>query len=274
MSCRASNAGLNRLLEVMAALRDPETGCPWDIEQTFASIAPYTIEEAYEVADAIEREDWGELKGELGDLLLQVIYYTQMGSEAGLFTFDEVAGVIADKMIARHPHVFGDEEVANSAAQTRAWEDVKAQERAAKAQSNGKEPSLLDNLPLNFPGLTRAVKLQKRMSRVGFDWSDPAPAKAKIEEEIAEFEMALAQGEGSARLEDEMGDILFTVANYARLLNIDPEAALRRCNAKVERRFRAIEDMTNSSLQDLGLEELDALWDEVKRQEKAAGGSR
>lgn len=267
------NEGLNSLLAVMRRLRDPQTGCPWDIEQTFATIAPYTIEEAYEVADAIEREDWGDLKGELGDLLLQTVYYTQMGEEQSLFTFDEVAAAVADKMIARHPHVFGDEAVDGSAAQSIAWEEVKAQERAAKALAKGEPPSLLDNVPLNLPGLSRALKLQKRLSRAGFDWSDPAPARAKIDEELGEFDEALAEGEAHERLEDELGDILFTVANYARLLKIDPEAALRRCNAKVERRFRAVEKLADHAPEKRSLAELDRLWDEVKRQEKKASST-
>lgn len=260
--------GLERLLEVMRRLRDPESGCPWDIEQTFSTIAPYTIEEAYEVADAIGREDWQDLKGELGDLLLQVVYYTQMGSEQGLFDFDDVASAIASKMIERHPHVFGGDAIEDAASQSVAWEDTKARERRAKAEARGEASSLLDNVPLNLPALTRALKLQKRMSRVGFDWSKPEPARAKIEEELAEFQAAVDNEETDERLADEMGDILFTVANYARLMNIDPEAALRRCNAKVTRRFQAVERMAGDKLPAMSLEDMDQLWNLAKNDER------
>ncbi len=264
-------SGLDRLLEVMRRLRDPATGCPWDIEQRFATIAPYTIEEAYEVADAIEREDWDALPGEIGDLLLQVVYYTQMGSEAGRFDFDAVANGIADKMIARHPHVFGDEEVAGSASLRTIWEERKAAERAAKPDGDG---SLLADVPLGFPALTRALKLQKRAARAGFDWGDARPILAKLREEIAELEEALDGGAPVAEQELELGDLLFTVVNLARHLELDPEAALRATNAKFERRFRSIEAAVATSgraVADTGLDELEALWEAAKAAERPTG---
>ena len=261
------DGGMPRLLEIMRRLRDPDTGCPWDIEQDFASIAPYTIEEAYEVADAIARADWGELEGELGDLLLQTVYHTQMASEAGHFTFDSVVKAIADKMVARHPHVFGDESRDKSAAQQTAdWEKIKAAERAGKAQSR-----TLDGVATGLPALTRAVKLQKRAARVGFDWPDTSHVIDKIIEEAGELVEArdrLTQTE----VEEEFGDLLFVVANLARHLDIDPETALRATNAKFTRRFEAVEDALKAkgkTPSDSDLAEMDALWDQVKAAEKA-----
>ncbi len=262
------DGGMPRLLEIMRRLRDPDTGCPWDIEQDFNTIAPYTIEEAYEVADAIARSDWSELEGELGDLLLQTVYHTQMGEEAGHFTFDTVVKAISDKMVARHPHVFGDESRDKSAEQQTAdWEKIKATERAGKKQTR-----TLDGVAVGLPALTRAVKLQKRAARVGFDWPDTTHVIDKIVEEAGELVEArntLSQRE----IEEEFGDLLFVVANLARHLDIDPEAALRSANAKFNRRFAAVED----ALADKGrspaqsdLAEMDALWDAVKAQEKAA----
>ena len=257
--------GFQRLIEVMRRLRDPQGGCPWDIEQDFGSIAPYTIEEAYEVADAIAREAWGELEGELGDLLLQVIYHGQMGAEAGHFDTDSIARRITTKMIERHPHVFGSERGEKSAEQqTRDWEAAKAAERA-----QGGETRTLDGVALGLPALLRALKLQKRLSRVGFDWNDPGPVLDKLVEEIAELRDAreVSQDETEA----EFGDILFVLVNLARHWNIDPEAALRRTNAKVERRFAAIEDRlaeTGRSPSEASLAEMDALWDAVKADEK------
>ncbi|MDG4648806.1 nucleoside triphosphate pyrophosphohydrolase [Roseibacterium sp. SDUM158017] len=253
---------IDRLRAIMARLRDPATGCPWDIEQDFASIAPYTIEEAYEVADAIERQAWDELKGELGDLLFQSVYHAQMAEEAGHFTFDEVAAAIADKMVARHPHVFGDESRDKSAEQqTRDWEAVKAAERASRAKGG-----VLDDVALGLPALMRAEKLQKRAARVGFDW----PQVDQVIDKIAEEARELAEARNGAphdRIEDEMGDLLFVVANLARHLKVDPEAALRRANAKFTRRFAHIE----ARLAELGkrpgdstLDEMDALWNEAK----------
>lgn len=261
------NAGIDRLLEIMRRLRDPETGCPWDIEQDFTSIAPYTIEEAYEVADTIERKAWGEMEGELGDLLLQTVYHTQMGSEAGHFTFQSVVQAISDKMVARHPHVFGDETRDKSAdQQTADWEKIKASERASKAQQGA-----LDGVAANLPALLRAQKLQKRAARVGFDWPDTSDVLAKIQEEAAELTEArdhLTQDE----VEEEFGDLLFVMANLARHMNVEPETALRRANAKFTRRFEGVEARLaaiGKAPQDSNLAEMDALWDAVKKTEKA-----
>ncbi|MBY5932770.1 nucleoside triphosphate pyrophosphohydrolase [Tateyamaria omphalii] len=261
------NAGIERLLEIMRRLRDPETGCPWDVEQTFQTIAPYTIEEAYEVADAIEREDWTELEGELGDLLLQSVYHTAIGEEAGHFSFHSVVTNISNKMVDRHPHVFGDESRDKSAEQqTRDWEAIKAAERAGKAQKGA-----LDGVAMNLPALLRAVKLQKRAARVGFDWPETAQVIDKIKEEAAELVEA-RDTMGHDEMVDEMGDLLFVVANLARHLGVEPEEALRRTNAKFTRRFSAIEAtlaQDGKRPQDSTLEEMDALWNAVKAQEKA-----
>ncbi|WP_068113215.1 nucleoside triphosphate pyrophosphohydrolase [Pseudoruegeria marinistellae] len=255
-----------RLLEIMARLRDPDHGCPWDIEQSWETIAPYTIEEAYEVADAIEREAWNEVKDELGDLLLQVVYFAQMGAEEGRFTFAEIADGISDKMVARHPHVFGDESRDKSAEQqTRDWEVQKAKERAAKGEAR-----VLDGVALGLPALLRAYKLQKRAARVGFDWENPDLVLDKIREEAEELAQATAKGDTDA-IEDEMGDMLFVLANLARHLGIDPEQALRRTNAKFTRRFNAIEDALHEggrTPSDASLEEMDALWTEIKGRER------
>ena len=262
------HGGMPRLLEIMRCLRDPETGCPWDIEQTFATIAPYTIEEAYEVADAIEREAWDELKGELGDLLFQSVFHAQMASEKGLFTFDEVADTMSDKMVARHPHVFGDENRDKSAEQqTVDWETIKAAERAEKAQKG-----TLDGVAVGLPALLRAVKLQKRAARVGFDWPGADHVLDKITEETAE--LVEARDELShEEMEEEFGDLLFVIANLARHLQIDPESALRAANAKFTRRFEGIEARLaemGKTPEDSDLQEMDALWDAVKAAEKAA----
>ena len=257
--------GLPRLLEIMRRLRDPETGCPWDIEQTYASIAPYTIEEAYEVADAIEREAWDELEAELGDLLLQVVYYAEMGSEDGRFDFASVADRISDKMVARHPHVFGDQSRDKSAdQQTRDWEKQKAAERAAKG-----ETGVLDGVAMGLPALTRAVKLQKRAARVGFDWNDPAAVLAKLNEEAAEL-VAARETLSQAEVTDELGDMFFVLANLARHLEVDPEEALRGTNAKFTRRFQAIEAAlakAGRTPAEASLAEVDALWDAAKAAE-------
>lgn len=253
---------IDRLLEVMARLRDPESGCPWDREQTFATIAPYTIEEAYEVADAIAREDTADLRDELGDLLLQVVYHARMAEEDGLFAFDDVAAAIADKMIRRHPHVFGTAGPRGTDAQVQAWEEQKATERAAKA---GDRPaSLMDDVPVALPALTRAVKLQKRAARVGLDWQDGVTGVlAKLEEEIAEFAEAAQRGDHAGET-DEVGDLLFTLVNLARHRGIDPEEALRGANRKFESRFRAMETISEGPLAELNAPALDALWREVK----------
>ncbi|MCR8826740.1 nucleoside triphosphate pyrophosphohydrolase [Pseudosulfitobacter koreensis] len=262
------SAGIERLLEIMRRLRDPETGCPWDIEQTFDSIAPYTIEEAYEVADAIERRDWPELEGELGDLLLQSVYHTAIGEEAGHFTFQSVVRNISNKMVARHPHVFGDESRDKSAEQQTAdWEKIKAAERAGKAQRG-----TLDGVAIGLPALMRAVKLQKRAARVGFDWPTTAQVIDKITEEAAELVEA-RDTLSHAEVTEEFGDLLFVMANLGRHLGVDPEEALRAANAKFTRRFEGVErrlaDMGKTP-NDSDLAEMDALWDTEKAVEKAA----
>lgn len=261
------DGGLPRLLEIMRRLRDPETGCPWDIEQDFRSIAPYTIEEAYEVADAIERGDWAELEGELGDLLLQTVYHTQMGAEAGYFDFASVTKAIADKMVDRHPHVFGDESRDKSAEQQTAdWEKIKAAERAKKAQQGA-----LDGVAVGLPALLRAYKLQKRAARVGFDWPETAQVLDKIAEEARELVEA-RDSLPQDKVEEEMGDLLFVMANLARHLEVEPEAALRRANAKFTRRFKSIEAelaARGKAPTDSTLEEMDALWDAAKVAERA-----
>jgi len=259
---------IDRLIEVMARLRDPNTGCPWDREQDFASIAPYTIEEAYEVADAIERADMPALKEELGDLLLQVVYHAQMAQEQSAFDFEAVAAGIADKMVRRHPHVFGEDTIANAAGQTSAWEQHKAAERAAKAKTG--PSSALDGVAAALPALMRAEKLQKRASRVGFDWNDPSLVLDKLDEEIAELKVEMAQGAPPDRMTDEIGDMLFVVANLARHFKVDPEAALRQANAKFELRFRQIETRLAAqgrTAEQASLEEMEALWQEAKSQE-------
>ena len=263
----AGQRGIDRLVEVMRRLRDPATGCPWDRAQSFATIAPYTIEEAYEVADAIERGDLTELEGELGDLLLQVVYHARLAEEAGHFDLDRVAHGIADKMIRRHPHVFGDDAIADAAGQQVAWEQHKLRERAGKA-AVGADPSVLADVARALPALTRALKLQRRAAWVGFDWQRAAPVLAKLHEELDELEQALAAGDRGA-VRDELGDLLFTVVNLARHLDVDPEAALRGCNARFEQRFRAIERALAAAqgreLRCCSPEELDHLWREAKR---------
>ncbi|UWR05901.1 nucleoside triphosphate pyrophosphohydrolase [Ruegeria sp. B32] len=265
-----TDAGIERLLEIMRRLRDPDTGCPWDIEQDFATIAPYTIEEAYEVADAIERQAWDELKGELGDLLFQSVFHAQMAEEAGHFTFQDVVRTMSDKMVVRHPHVFGDESRDKSAEQqTSDWEAIKAAERAGKEQKGA-----LDGVAANLPALLRAYKLQKRAARVGFDWPDVSHVLAKITEEAAELAEARDQMDADA-LEDEFGDLLFVIVNLGRHLGIEPEAALRRTNAKFTRRFEQVESRLatrGKSPSDSTLEEMDALWDAVKTEEHRANG--
>lgn len=256
-----------RLRAVMEWLRDRQHGCPWDIDQTFRTIAPYTIEEAYEVADAIERDDLPALKEELGDLLLQVVYHAQMAHEAGAFGFDDVAEAIADKMVDRHPHVFGDAKVATAEAQTVSWEARKAAERAAK-KPDAESAGTLDGVARALPALLRAEKILKRAARVGFDWKETDPVIAKIEEELGELRAELTAGTvDQVRLTDELGDVLFTVANLARHCKVDPEAALRAANDKFERRFRHIERRlaeTDRKPADATLEEMEALWQEAK----------
>jgi tetrapyrrole methylase family protein/MazG family protein/ATP diphosphatase len=256
---------LRRLLDIMAALRDLHRGCPWDREQTFESIAPYTIEEAYEVADAIQRGDMADLEEELGDLLLQVVFHARMAEEAGAFDFAGVAQAITDKMIRRHPHVFGAATVRSSAEQTLAWEEAKAQERAARSEG------WLDAVAVTLPALTRAVKLSARAARVGFVWPNLAGVMAKLHEEVAELEAEVPAGD-KAKIAAELGDVLFVCANIARTLDIDPEDALRATNAKFVRRFGHIE----SRLAEDGrtpaqstLAEMDGLWDEARAADRA-----
>ena len=255
-----------RLLAVMAWLRDRQHGCPWDVDQTFRTIAPYTIEEAYEVADAIARDDMAALKEELGDLLLQVVYHAQMAREAGAFGFEEVAQAIADKMVDRHPHVFGDVKIDTAEAQTVSWEARKAAERAAKEK--GEPAGTLDGVARALPALLRAEKIQKRAARVGFDWKRTGPVIDKIEEELSELRAELAAGDvDQERLADELGDVLFAVANLARHCRVDPEAALRATNDKFERRFRHIEKRlaeTGRKPAEVTLQEMEALWQEAK----------
>jgi len=271
-------AALDRLLAIMARLRDNERGCPWDREQDFATIAPYTIEEAYEVADAIARGDMAALKDELGDLLFQVVFHARIAEEAGLFGFDDVAAAIADKMVRRHPHVFADAEIArerpagpvgrgSAAAQTAAWEAHKAEERAARAAAAGTGESVLDGVALALPALLRAVKIQHRAARIGFDWPQPYPVVAKLIEEIGEVEAELAGDADPARIADEIGDLLFAAANLARKLETDPETALRAATAKFERRFRRIEALAAERGTGGDLDALETLWQEVKRAE-------
>jgi MazG family protein len=272
------------LLAVMAALRTPVTGCPWDLEQTFETIAPYTIEEAYEVHDAIERGNRGELRDELGDLLLQVVYHARMAEEENAFAFDDVVDAVTRKMIRRHPHVFGDEKARAATLQKGWWETIKAEEKAEKREDGAEVParpaSLLADIPLALPSLTRAVKLQAKAARVGFDWPSLGPVFAKMREELAELEEIAtpADPRGAATIEpadpriaEELGDLLFVIANVARHLAIDPETALRSANTKFTRRFAHIESrLAEQGKQpaDSTLEEMDALWDEAKARER------
>ncbi|MGF1622776.1 MAG: nucleoside triphosphate pyrophosphohydrolase [Rhodomicrobiaceae bacterium] len=263
------------LLSLMAVLRDPARGCPWDREQDFASIAPYTIEEAYEVADAIARGNMGDLKDELGDLLLQVVYHAQMAGEAGEFDFASVADAITRKMIRRHPHVFGSEETRSAIDVKGLWNRIKAEEARGRRERAGAESepdSVLDGVPLTFPAMTRAVKIQKKAASVGFDWTEPVQILSKVREETDELEQEIKAG-NQVEIEDELGDLLFVLANLSRRLKVDPEAAVRAANAKFERRFRHIEQRLRAEgklAEDTPLEELELLWLDAKRQEKTA----
>jgi nucleoside triphosphate diphosphatase len=258
---------IDRLNAIMARLRDPDGGCPWDVEQTFATIAPYTIEEAYEVADAIERGDHDDLKSELGDLLFQVVFHARMAQEKGLFAFDDVAGAIADKLERRHPHVFGEEAAKpDGAAQKARWEDIKAAERQARAQHG-----VLDDVPVGLPALARAAKLTKRAARVGFDWPSVHEVIDKLDEEVAELKVEIAAGD-TAKAAEELGDLLFVMANLGRKLGVEPEDALRAANAKFARRFAFIEaelakDGRTPDQSDLA--EMDGLWSAAKAAERA-----
>ena len=257
------------LLKVMARLRDPETGCPWDIEQSFASIAPYTVEEAYEVADAIQRDDIEDLCDELGDLLLQVVFHAQMAAETGLFAFDDVVEAINIKMIRRHPHVFGDVDRDDAEAVKQRWETIKAEEKAEKRARKGAAEapsSAVDGVPPGMNGMKRALKIQQKLSRVGFDWSRPEPVLDKLREETGEIEEALAGGD-RRQIESEIGDLLFVAVNLARLCDIDPEAALAHTNAKVIQRFQAVEAELANTEHPVGLaslEDMEAAWQRAK----------
>jgi tetrapyrrole methylase family protein/MazG family protein/ATP diphosphatase len=259
---------MERRLVIMARLRDPQDGCPWDQAQTFATVAPYTVEEAYEVADAIERGDRGDLRDELGDLLLQVVFHARMAEEQGAFAFDDVARAINDKMVRRHPHVFGDETYASLEHQKAAWEQIKSAERAEKGQTPA---SVLDEVPKGLPGLTRAVKLSKRAANVGFVWPTVAGVVAKLHEEVGELVAEIEAGDlDNARA--EIGDVLFVMANLARTLDVDPEDAIRATNAKFVRRFKYVEEKLRErgkTPEDSDLAEMDALWNEVRALDKA-----
>lgn len=268
---------ISRLIEIMAALRAPVTGCPWDIEQNFETIAPYTIEEAYEVADAIARGDFDDLRQELGDLLLQVVYHAQMAKEAGEFDFGDVVEAVTTKMIRRHPHVFGDEEARGAGMAKGMWEAIKAEEKAEKREARlarGLHPEdhgsgFLDGVPLAFPALTRALKLQEKAARVGFDWKEAAPILDKIEEEIGELREAMGKADQAA-IQDEFGDVLFALVNFGRHLKIDSEAALSGTNEKFRTRFHHVEralEKSGKSLQEASLEEMEALWQQAKSAE-------
>ncbi len=264
---------MSRLLAIMAKLRDPKDGCPWDIEQSFETIAPHTIEEAYEVADAIEHKDWPHLQEELGDLLLQVVFHAQMAKDENLFDFNDVAKSIADKMVSRHPHVFGDEVIETADAQTVAWEQQKERERKEKAMQAGQDiPSALDGVAGGLPALTRSLKLQKRAIRVGFDWPDVDGVLDKIREELQEVEEEVHHVQPSKdRIKDEIGDLLFTVVNLARWADVDPDSALRSCNVKFERRFKAMEAGVRADgkeMVDATLAEMERHWQAAKKLEK------
>ena len=262
-------AQIRRLLAIMAALRNPDGGCPWDLEQDFASIAPYTIEEAYEVADAIGRNDMADLRDELGDLLFQAVFHARMAQEAGAFDFADVARSIADKMERRHPHVFGEERVASVEAQSAAWEEHKAQERNRKSGQSHENTSILDDVPAALPALLRAHKLGRRMARAGFDWPDALSIAGKVEEELDELRAEIHGGDES-RMAGELGDLLFTVAQIGRRLGIDPEEALRRANRKVERRFRSVEDRIRQDGRDIAalpMDDLERYWRAAKAAE-------
>ena len=268
---------IRRLLDIMAKLRNPDGGCPWDLEQSFETIVPYTIEEAYEVADAIENGDMERLQDELGDLLFQVVFYAQMAHESGGFDFSDVVAGVSEKMIRRHPHVFGNTEVADADSQTIAWETHKAKEREGRADAEGRQASVLDDVARGLPALLRAHKLQRRAARVGFDWTDMADVESKIDEEIAELREAVStvrtreENHRSDAIAEEFGDVLFSLVNFARHLSVEPETALRDANVKFERRFRGIESEMTAAGRDLNqvsLTEYDKAWERAKARER------
>lgn len=265
---------IQSLLQIMVRLRDPQNGCPWDLEQDFASIAPYTVEEAYEVADAIDRNDLDDLKDELGDLLLQVVFHAQMASEQGAFDFGDVVAAISSKMVRRHPHIFGDAQASDADEVLANWDEIKRAERAAKGE---KDDSALAGISRGLPEWQRAIKLQSRAARTGFDWPSPAPVIDKLREEVdevqAEFEAAAGGADNHARLQEELGDMLFVCANLTRHAKVDVGTALRLANLKFERRFRAMEALAaaqGSGMQALDLQQQEALWQAVKQREKSA----
>lgn len=263
--------GIDGLLAIMARLRDPERGCPWDVKQDFDTIAPYTLEEAYEVADAIDRRDWDDLRDELGDLLLQVVFHARMAEEAGHFAFADVVASISDKMVRRHPHVFADASYADAEEQTRAWEALKAEERMGKGEADA---SALAGIARGLPEWKRALKLQKRAAAVGFDWPDAGPVLDKLGEELQEVRAEFADGADPGRLQDEIGDMLFVLVNLTRHAKVDFSRALRHANAKFERRFRRMEALAAASgtaMQQRDLDSQEALWEQVKTEERQAG---
>jgi ATP diphosphatase len=258
---------IEELLEIMSRLRAPEKGCPWDRQQTYATLIPYTLEEAYEVADAIGRRDFDELRDELGDLLFQIVFYAQIAKEEKRFGFDDVVDAIAEKLVRRHPHVFSEVDIESAEQQTLAWEEHKEGERARKASAENREPSELDGVSLALPALVRADKLQKRAARVGFDWEDIEQVLDKVGEELNELIDEIERGDELARLEEEIGDVLFSCVNLARHAGVDAEAALRHANQKFESRFRAMESALvgeGKRLDELTLEEMDAVWEQIK----------
>jgi len=271
MNRRDMTTAINRLLDVMARLRDPKTGCPWDLEQSFKTVAPYTLEETYEVVEAIEQDNPKAIKDELGDLLFQIVFHAQIGKEAGLFTFDDIANHVAEKMIERHPHVFGDRDAKTADSVVTNWEADKAAKREAQAKAENRSLSILDGVTTSLPATSRAVKLQNRAARVGFDWTNAQDIIAKIKEETAELEAELGIDKNQDAIEDEFGDLFFALVNLARRLKVDPETALRRTNRKFERRFREIETRLKAQGKDITtstLDEMELLWIEIKTEEK------
>ncbi|MBT4020165.1 MAG: nucleoside triphosphate pyrophosphohydrolase [Alphaproteobacteria bacterium] len=271
MTKKPENAetGINRLLDIMRQLRDPETGCPWDREQSFETIAPYTIEEAYEVAETIADGDMDEFCNELGDLLFQVVFYARIAAEKKLFDFNDVVQGISDKMVTRHPHIFGNEDIEDAEAQNVAWETSKAREREAKARAKNREPSVLDDVTAGFPALMRAQKLQKRATRIGFDWPDVTGALDKLEEEVAELNDEVQSGVDQTRINEEFGDVMFSLVNIGRHYKLDVETSLRQANTRFETRFRLMETLARDNHGDpttASLEELEALWQVAKQE--------
>lgn len=259
---------MEKLLKIMEKLRDPKNGCPWDIEQDFESIAPYTIEEAYEIHDAIERQNWSDLKEELGDLLLQVVFHSQMAKEKGLFSFNDVVDSIAQKMIDRHPHVFGDKKIESAEAQSMAWEDVKKQERLKKKTKPNEHVSQMDNIPLALPALKRSEKLQKRAAQVGFDWTTEQQIINKINEELEEVKQEIKEKNEHSKIQEEIGDLLFAVSNLARKYSFDVEETMKKANKKFEKRFRQMEKNTlqnGQSIEKLTIDEMEQEWQNIKK---------